>query len=297
MLRAPLPGHDAAPPPPPCGARPADRRQDEELRLPRASNPPARPRGASLPPGYREMDEEGTGGGLLPARAPQVHDDRHRPHPVLRRGRPLAPPPAHLGARTRSGPPRRPPPALYSAARRRARRWARPRCGTCLAAEVTARCQSEAAPHSPASRDAGRVATVSRGGAGRPPGGVCEGRGGRGIPPSRSACGVRGATGPLPQPLCPVIRLQRCVLVAVGKNKALFLVEAKGVSWAGKEPLTSLIPCSKTWLWHRARQSAGSVWALLLDRGFGFWVVLCGSRSWTRWSLWVLSNSGFMIVP
>ena len=171
------------------------------------------------------------------------------------------------------------------------------RSGTCLAAEVTARCQSEAAPHSPASRDAGRVATVSRGGAGRPPGGVCEGRGGRGIPPSRSACGVRGATGPLPQPLCPVIRLQRCVLVAVGKNKALFLVEAKGVSWAGKEPLTSLIPCSKTWLWHRAQQSAGSVWALLLDRGFGFWVVLCGSRSWTRWSLWVLSNSGFMIVP
>lgn len=40
MLRTPLPGHDTAPPPP-CGARPADRRQDEELRLLRASNPPA----------------------------------------------------------------------------------------------------------------------------------------------------------------------------------------------------------------------------------------------------------------
>lgn len=130
---------------------------------------------------------------------------------------PLLPPPAHLGARTRSGPPCRPPPALYSAASRRARRWARPRCGTCLVTEVTARCQWEAAPHRPASRDAGRGATVSRGGAGRSPGWVCEGRGGRGIPASRSGCGVRAEPG------APVSghTFERCVLVAVGSNKVL----------------------------------------------------------------------------
>ena len=32
--------------------------------------------------------------------------------------------------------------------------------------------------------------------------------------------------------------------------------------------------------------SSRSVWTLLLDRGFGFWVVLCGASDQT-WSLWV----------
>jgi len=33
-----------------------------------------------------------------------------------------------------------------------------------------------------------------------------------------------------------------------------------------------------------------SLWTTLSDTGFGFWVVLRGTRSWTWWSLWVTSN-------
>lgn len=30
--------------------------------------------------------------------------------------------------------------------------------------------------------------------------------------------------------------------------------------------------------------SGRSVWIMPSDGGFGFWVVVCGARSWTRWS-------------
>jgi len=36
-----------------------------------------------------------------------------------------------------------------------------------------------------------------------------------------------------------------------------------------------------------------NVWTILSDTGFEIWVVLCGARSWTRWSFCVPSNSGY----
>ena len=45
------------------------------------------------------------------------------------------------------------------------------------------------------------------------------------------------------------------------------------------------------WAWNRLPRAVGmalscwcskSVWIMLSDSGFGFWVVLCGGRSWTR---------------
>jgi len=39
-------------------------------------------------------------------------------------------------------------------------------------------------------------------------------------------------------------------------------------------------------------QSSRSIWTLLLDMWSHFWVVLCGARSWTRWSLRVLFQLG-----
>lgn len=38
--------------------------------------------------------------------------------------------------------------------------------------------------------------------------------------------------------------------------------------------------------WH-----SRSVWRMPLSIGFEFWLVLCGDRSWTRWFLWIPSNS------
>ena len=40
-------------------------------------------------------------------------------------------------------------------------------------------------------------------------------------------------------------------------------------------------------------QSSRSVWTRLPDLWPDFWVVLCGARSWTWWSLWVPSNRGY----
>lgn len=37
-------------------------------------------------------------------------------------------------------------------------------------------------------------------------------------------------------------------------------------------------------------QSLRSIWTMLSDIGFEFWVFPCGARSWTLWSLWVSSN-------
>lgn len=42
-------------------------------------------------------------------------------------------------------------------------------------------------------------------------------------------------------------------------------------------------------------QSSGSVWTLLSDIGFEFWVVLCGAKSWTR-SLWVPYNPAYSVI-
>ena len=32
------------------------------------------------------------------------------------------------------------------------------------------------------------------------------------------------------------------------------------------------------------------------DMGSDFWVLLCEARSWTRWSLWIPSNSGYSVI-
>ena len=45
-----------------------------------------------------------------------------------------------------------------------------------------------------------------------------------------------------------------------------------------------------------SRQSSRSIWTMLSDIGFEFWVALCGARSWTWWSLWVPSNSGYSMI-
>ena len=42
--------------------------------------------------------------------------------------------------------------------------------------------------------------------------------------------------------------------------------------------------------------SSRSIWTTLSDIWSEFWVVLCGARSWTQWSLWVLSNSGYSMT-
>jgi len=39
-----------------------------------------------------------------------------------------------------------------------------------------------------------------------------------------------------------------------------------------------------------------SVWTTLSDRGFGCWVVPCGGRGWTQWSLCISSNLGCSVI-
>lgn len=41
-------------------------------------------------------------------------------------------------------------------------------------------------------------------------------------------------------------------------------------------------------------KSSRSISVVLSDIGFEFWMVLCGSGSWTPWSIWVLSNSNIL---
>ena len=50
-------------------------------------------------------------------------------------------------------------------------------------------------------------------------------------------------------------------------------------------------------LQHQARQSSKSGWTTLSEIWLEFWVVLCGARSWTQWSLWVPSNSSYSTIP
>ena len=42
--------------------------------------------------------------------------------------------------------------------------------------------------------------------------------------------------------------------------------------------------------------SSRTVWTVLTDTGFEFWMVLCGAGSWTQWSLGVLSSWGYSAI-
>lgn len=151
-----------------------------------------------------EKDEEGTGGGFLPVRAPQVHDDRHHPHPVPRRGQPLAfpPPLTSVPAHAQARPAARPPP--YIAPRAAGHGGGRGR--------AAGRVSSLRSP--PAANGRRRLTAqrhVMRGGgpplvgagrAGRPAG--CA-RGGAGAASPRQGQGA--GCGPSPEPLCLVTRL------------------------------------------------------------------------------------------
>ena len=50
------------------------------------------------------------------------------------------------------------------------------------------------------------------------------------------------------------------------------------------------------WSQHWASVSWINVWTALSDIGFEFWAVLCGDRSWTRWSFWVPSSLGHSVL-
>jgi len=45
-----------------------------------------------------------------------------------------------------------------------------------------------------------------------------------------------------------------------------------------------------------ASLSSNSVWAKLSGTEFGFWVLMCGTRSWTQWFLWIPSNLGYSVI-
>lgn len=49
------------------------------------------------------------------------------------------------------------------------------------------------------------------------------------------------------------------------------------------------------WTYSQACQSWRSVWAMLSNTGFEFWVVLRGARSQT-WSSWITINTGYSII-
>lgn len=43
-------------------------------------------------------------------------------------------------------------------------------------------------------------------------------------------------------------------------------------------------------------QSLRRFWKIPSETEFEFWVVLCWARSWTSWSLWAPSNSGYSVI-
>lgn len=53
---------------------------------------------------------------------------------------------------------------------------------------------------------------------------------------------------------------------------------------------------SGKWSQHWACHSWRSIWTTLSDIWSDFWVVLCGGRSWTQWSMWVPSNLGYSVT-
>lgn len=59
---------------------------------------------------------------------------------------------------------------------------------------------------------------------------------------------------------------------------------------------THLLNYSVKWSQPQACCSSRGILTMLSDVVFEFWVVLYGSRSWTQWSLWVLSNSGYSVT-
>jgi len=52
--------------------------------------------------------------------------------------------------------------------------------------------------------------------------------------------------------------------------------------------------CSRgRWEWNALRRAVGEGPSCWSSGSVWVWVVLCGARGWTRWSLWVPSNSGW----
>jgi len=55
--------------------------------------------------------------------------------------------------------------------------------------------------------------------------------------------------------------------------------------------------CSRgRWEWNALRRAVGEGPSCWSSGSVWVWVVLCGARGWTRWSLWAPSNSGYSMV-
>jgi len=56
-----------------------------------------------------------------------------------------------------------------------------------------------------------------------------------------------------------------------------------------------LAGCSGQWSWQQS--CSGTIWPMLSDSGFEFWMSLCGAGGWTLWLLLILSNLIFYSLP